>query len=135
MLNKENRNSIVALRLERSKEALIELKAIINLGFWRMAANRMYYACYYAVSALLIQKGITIKTHVGAINQFSLHFVKTELVNIDSAKLYKKLFELRQTGDYDDLVKISENDVLPLVEPAEKFISEIEKLINKCQSD
>jgi uncharacterized protein (UPF0332 family) len=41
------------------------------------------------------------------------------------------MFNLRQTGDYDDMAIITENDVKPLVEPAEKFIALIESLINK----
>lgn len=42
-----------------------------------------------------------------------------------------ELFNLRQTGDYEDWFDIDENDIKPLIEPAEKFIAEIENLINK----
>jgi len=44
--------------------------------------------------------------------------------------VYKRLFELRQKGDYSDWIVVKESDILPLIEPAEKFIAEIEKLIN-----
>jgi len=40
------------------------------------------------------------------------------------------LFYLRQDGDYDDWFDINEQDVMPLIDPAEKLITEIEKLIN-----
>jgi len=40
-----------------------------------------------------------------------------------------KLYNLRQTGDYDDLAIVTENDIKPLVEPAEKFITHVEYLI------
>jgi uncharacterized protein (UPF0332 family) len=37
---------------------------------------------------------------------------------------------MRQTGDYDDLFYLTEDDVVPLIQPAKKYISEIEKLIH-----
>lgn len=36
---------------------------------------------------------------------------------------------MRQRGDYEDWVVIDEEDIKPLVEPAEQFIQTIEKLI------
>ena len=43
--------------------------------------------------------------------------------------MYKRLFDLRQTGDYEDFIDIDEEDITPLLEPAQKFIEEIEKLL------
>ena len=37
---------------------------------------------------------------------------------------------MRQTGDYDDLYNLSEEEVQPLIEPAKLYIQEIEKLIS-----
>jgi len=41
------------------------------------------------------------------------------------------LHTLRQKGDYDDWVVVKESDIIPLLNPAEKFIETIEDLINK----
>jgi len=103
----------------------------MHLGYWRTAANRLYYACYYAASALLIKNNLTAHTHAGVIGQLGLHFVAKGLISKEQGKLLKQLFELRQNGDYSDWFSIEEIDVKPLVEPAEKFIAEIENLINK----
>ena len=43
--------------------------------------------------------------------------------------VYGNLFRMRQRGDYEDWVVIEETDILPLLEPAEKFIKSIEQLI------
>jgi uncharacterized protein (UPF0332 family) len=48
---------------------------------------------------------------------------------MEQGKLYKRLFENRQTGDYDDWAIIEESDVMPYLEPAGKFIATIEELI------
>ena len=50
---------------------------------------------------------------------------------MDLMRAYRKMFNLRQTGDYDDLAEITEDNVLELLKPAKKFIAEIENLINK----
>ena len=133
-LQKEDRNTLVALRLQKAKETMSEAKEIIQLGFWRVVTNRIYYACYYAVTALLVKNGLTAHTHSGVITQLGLHFVTKGIISIEQGKLYKNLFEKRQTGDYDDWVTISESDIKPFVEPAEKFIAEIEILINNSST-
>lgn len=128
-LNEKDRNALVALRLEKAKKTLIEAKDNIELGHWHAATNRLYYVCFYVVCALLIQKGITARTHSGVLNQFGLHFVKKGLISEEQNKLYGRLFGLRQTGDYDDWITLQEDDVSPFVEPVEKFIEEIENII------
>ena len=44
-------------------------------------------------------------------------------------KLFSRLFELRQTGDYDDLFDLTEEDVQPLLKPAKDYIEEIINLL------
>ena len=130
-LNEEDKNAIVSIRLQKAKETMLEVNANIQLGFWRLAANRLYYSCYYAASALLVKNGIKAHTHIGVISQFGLHFVTKGFVSKEQGRLFKQLFNLRQDGDYDDWTVIDENDIKPFLEPAEKFIAEIENLINK----
>jgi uncharacterized protein (UPF0332 family) len=128
-LNIEDRKTVVELRLRKANETLLEVKDNITLCHWRVVSNRLYYACYYAVGALLVQKGLTAHTHSGVISQLGLHFVSQGIISMEQGKLYKQLFELRQSSDYDDWITIEEKDILPLVEPAELFIATIEKLI------
>jgi uncharacterized protein (UPF0332 family) len=130
-LSTEERGAIVTLRLQKAHDTLREAKDIIQLEHWRAAANRLYYACYYAASVLLIKHGYSAQTHSGIINLMGLHFVSKDLISKEQGKFYSQLFELRQTGDYDDWSVIEGKDVLPLVESAEEFIKTIEKLILK----
>lgn len=53
--------------------------------------------------------GQSSHTHGGAIGLFGLHFVKTGIVPPELGKFYSELFELRQTGDYDDWKVVTEN--------------------------
>jgi len=110
-----DRNILVSLRINRAKETISEVHGNIKLGYWRTAANRLYYACYYAVSALLVKNGLTAHTHTGVTTQLGLHFVKKGLISKEQGRFYKELFYLRQDGDYDDWFDISEDDVKPLI--------------------
>ena len=53
-LSDEERNAIVRLEIEKSKNTFAEVIALVNAGLWGGAANRLYYAVFHAVSALLV---------------------------------------------------------------------------------
>ena len=94
-LSEENRKNIVEQRLQKAYETLAEAKGTIGMGFWRASANRLYYACYYAVTALLIKNGHNIRTHNGVITILGKHFVLEGIVSKEQNRLYGKLFKRR----------------------------------------
>ena len=125
-LNQEERTAVVAYRLEKAERALMQAKANLPLQTWEVIANRIYYAAYYAVSALLIANGhSTVKGHDTIVRMFGLYFVKTGKFSPEQGKLYNKLYTLRLTGDYNDHYNLDEEDVLPLVSPAEELIVKV----------
>ena len=124
-LTDENRKDIVTYRIERAYMALEQAKANLQLNYLEITANRLYYAAYYAASALLIAHEIRVKSHEGCIHQFNLHFVKTGLVPQEMGKLFSTLFDMRLTGDYSDRFDLTEDDVVPNIQPIEKFIVKV----------
>ena len=64
-LTDEERNSLVILQLEKAKVFLKQADEMFDLKYWDIASNRYYYACFHAVQALLIQNGLSCKTHDG----------------------------------------------------------------------
>ena len=129
-LTEDERKAIVLLRLDNAKQTLADAKIIADNKLWKAAANRLYYACFYAANALMVKFGLQAKTHAGIIRLLGLNFVSKNLMDSELSDMYYKLFTLRQKGDYDDWIVVKESDIIPLIEPAEKFIAEIEKLIN-----
>ena len=74
----EQRFDIVLYRLNSAKSLLDEIKDHIERGYYNTAMNRMYYACFYAVSGLLLQSEIDgVKSHEGVRQKFSQHFGKS----------------------------------------------------------
>ena len=127
-LNVEERTAVVEFRLEKAQRAYEQASGVIQMQYWETAANRLYYAAYNAVSALLIAYGYNAQSHSGVTHLFGLHFVKTGLVPSEFGRLYHKLFSMRLTGDYDDTYGITDADILPYVEPARSLIEFISKL-------
>ena len=81
-LTDEERNSLVILQLEKAKVFLKQADEMFDLKYWDIASNRYYYACFHAVQALLIQNGLSCKTHDGLIACFGLNFIKTGKIRL-----------------------------------------------------
>ena len=126
-LTDESRKDIVAYRIERAYTALDQAKKNVQIKCLEVTANRLYYAAYYAVSALLIAYGIRTRSHEGNIGQFGLNFVQKGVFPKEMGRFYNNLFTMRLTGDYDDRFNLTEDDVLPKIELTETFI---EKVVN-----
>ncbi len=128
-LDSETRRSIVAYRCEAAHAALDDAQYLFRGNRLNAAANRLYYACYYAVEALLISSGIQASTHQGVKSMFGAHFVVSGKIDVRWSKYFSAVLGLRKTADYDFFVKYEAEDVEPLLNQAEEFIATIEKLI------
>jgi len=129
MIDKETRDAIVVYRLENAHKTLNEIPILIQNELWNTAINRLYYACFYAVSALLIKSGIEAQTHAGVRRMLALYFTKTGKLSIKWNKFYTDLFESRQTSDYADFVYFDCEMVEELYEQAISFVQVIKELI------
>lgn len=127
----EKKDELVAYRMKRAKVTYNEIHLHLDNKLYHTAASRLYYLCYYAVSALLILYGLSPKTHLGVRRLFGDIFIKEGIVSKESGKCFNELYNLRQTGDYDDFKKITKEMVEELSNPAKELIDEIEKLIKK----
>jgi uncharacterized protein (UPF0332 family) len=102
--DEQSRIALVKYRLDRAKETLSEAELLAKESYYNAAANRLYYACFYAASALLINNGITSSSHAGVKTMLGLHFVSKGLLSIEQGKTFSRLFEIRHSSDYDDFV-------------------------------
>jgi uncharacterized protein (UPF0332 family) len=116
-------------RLSKAHEALQDAQLLAKNNSWNACVNRLYYSCYYAVSALLLKNNIPTHTHTGLKTQFNLHFIKPGIIKKEFGKLYADLMDWRQKGDYGDMFDFNEETVEPLLIPVKQFLKEIEGLI------
>ncbi len=118
-------------RFQRAKETIQEVETHIQNKYWNTAVNRMYYACFYAVGALLIKHGIDTSTHKGTRQQFGQLFVKTGKMDRFLAKHFSDLYVKRNMGDYNDFFDYNEETVISLFPLTRQFIDKIEELLQE----
>ena len=123
----ENRDEYIAYRFKRAEESFEDALILLENKKWNTTINRLYYCCFYAVIALLLKNDIETHSHNGVRTKFSNEFIKTGKIDKKYGKLFSKLFDYRQKGDYGDLFDFDESLVLPLVDQVKDFVSEIKK--------
>lgn len=129
-LSNEEKNALVLYRKEKAYTSLREAEDVAGLGHWNLAANRLYYAAYYMATALLTDRGYNARTHTGVVHLIGLHFTRKGLIDANSGRLLSRLFEMRQSGDYDDMFDFIEEDVQPYFEKTRLLLLELEKLLS-----
>jgi hypothetical protein len=127
----DNRDEYIKYRFKRAKESFDEALILAENHRWNAVVNRLYYSCFYAVIALMLKNNIEVHTHDGARTKFGKYFIKTGEIDKQQGKLFTKMFDYRQKGDYGDLFDYDELTVIPLINQVREFISELEKIINK----
>ena len=128
-LKEEERRIIVTLELERVDKTLKEMEVQLQNGLWGMVANRLYYALFHAVSALLISDGHEVGTHRGAVNRFSLYYVKEGIFSGEEGRLYSQLQSLREDGDYNCSIDIQQKEAEEKINPTRRLIEKIKQYI------
>ena len=126
-----NKDILISYRLERANELLQEAEQIAKMGHWNSCVNRLYYSCFYAVTALLLQRDFSSSKHTGIRSIFNKEFVHKGIIKKDFGKLYNKLFDYRQQSDYEDLFVMKKEKVIPWISQTKEFVKQIEMLINK----
>ena len=121
-MKETDRNELIEYRIKKANETLDEVQLHIYNKLWNTAVNRLYYACYYAVSSLLIKNDIYTKSHSGVRQMFGLHFIKTGIIPLHLGQFFSDIYDKRQTGDYDDFIDYNEEDVMELIQPAKELI-------------
>jgi uncharacterized protein (UPF0332 family) len=122
------KQDLIVYRMGRARETLEEARLMFRSGYLHGAANRLYYACFYAVLALLVKHDLSSSKHSGVMGMFNRHFVKTGLISVDFGKFYSRIFDDRSEGDYADLLygpEICESDL----DTAQQFIDFIDTLL------
>ena len=112
MLTLEEKKAIINYRRQKAYDSLNEVEALTQLAFWNLAGNRLYYAVYHMASALLLDKGFSARTHSGVIHLIGQNFITKGFLDKSYGRLFTRLFDLRQSGDYDDLYDATEEEII-----------------------
>jgi uncharacterized protein (UPF0332 family) len=129
----DGQRELVRYRMERAFETLQEARLIMEGGHLYGAANRIYYACFYAVVALLLTRDLSSPKHSGVMALFNRHFIKEGVMPLDMGKFYSSVFDRRLEGDYGEIVELQEEDIRADLAKAEEFIARIESQLKQSE--
>jgi len=129
----EEEKALINYRMERAHEAIDEAKMLFDAGHINLYVNRLYYACFYAVSALLLTKNLSTSKHGYLRSLMHREFVKTGLIPKELGGHFDLLFDSRLKGDYADFASFKADDVGDWLEGTQAFVRHIEGLISKLE--
>lgn len=128
-LEHEFKTELSKRRLEIAHERLATARAMLDLGDYKAAANRLYYAVFSAMRAVLALDGFDSKKHSGIIARFRQCYIKSGIFSTEMSKIIDDLEVIREDSDYDDFYIISKEDVSIQSQKAEYFVFEVEKFL------
>ena len=123
----EGRKDLAKLRLDNANERLSFIPAILEIGDYKTAANRSYYAIFYAMRAVLALDGFDSKKHSGIIAEFRKNYIKTGIFEDEMSDIISDLFEVRASSDYDDFYIASRE------ESERQAVAEVEKILQTLE--
>ena len=130
-LSDEERRTMVEHELNKAHKTMEQVYVLANNEFWDGAANRLYYAAFHAVCALLIYDGKSVHTHHGVNSMLYMQYVKTGKLSAGLAKLFSSLQTMREKSDYNCSFNASKEIIEPLIEPTNNLIRQITLLIGE----
>jgi uncharacterized protein (UPF0332 family) len=119
----------VIYRISRAKETYFDAELLAESKRWNSCINRLYYSCFYMVSALLVANGFESKTHSGIRTKFFNDYIKSGIIDKDFGKLYSDLFDWRNEGDYVDFIQFNSEIVIPLLNKTNDFLKRLEDIL------
>jgi uncharacterized protein (UPF0332 family) len=125
----EARKTLVALWLQKADEAFDSARLELNEGHTNFAVNRLYYTCFYAVTALLLKDDKQFARHSAVKAEFSRSYIKSGRVDVKWSSFYQKLFDDRQEGDYVPTAAFDSEEVAKCLEQTQEFLTLVQGLI------
>ena len=124
-LTNEERQIMVRLEMEKADRFFLQAKKNAEILEWDVVANRLYYALFHAVSALLIHDGHKVGSHKGTVMVFGHHYVTTGIFSSQEGRFYSQLQTMREKADYNSAWQTTEDIISPVILPVGQFIDKI----------
>ena len=132
-LRETDRKEVVKKSLDNAKRIFSEIPILVENELYGNAAGRLYYACFHAISALLISDNFNAKTHDGINRLLGEHYLKTGKIDRSIGTAFSQMSSFRTLNDYGNWKLISGEKIKLLVTPARVLIDTVEKLIQNSQ--
>ncbi len=128
----ESTQYAIKMMLKKAKEKLKTAEIDYKFGRYDDSISRAYYAVFHAISAVLLSKGLHYSSHSQTIGAFNKEFIKSGIFPKTFSRNIQKLFNERQTGDYDFEISLesdtAKDDIIiakQIIEACEEYLQEV----------
>jgi uncharacterized protein (UPF0332 family) len=113
--------------LSKAAESIGAANVLLADGYFDFAASRAYYAMFYALEALMLDRDLSFSKHSAIIAAFGKEFVKTGMFDSRFHRYILNAFDLRNAGDYGIIHAVSVENASQAIAEAGELLAEIEK--------
>jgi uncharacterized protein (UPF0332 family) len=97
----ESRKSLAIYRCGKATECLESAKTAFNSGSLPTVINRLYYAVFNSMRAILSLDLFDSNKHSGVISAFRQRYIKTGLLPVELSDIIERAFVMRNKSDYE----------------------------------
>lgn len=124
-------NPSVLRAIEKAEECLSDAEYSVKDDRYAVTINRCYYCIFDCIRALPMSQNIYTKTHQGTHTKFNEVFIKTNWWDIKFGAMLGKVFEMRQSSDYDLDEDFSIEEIQQALDSARAFLSATKDYFNR----
>ncbi|MHB8647806.1 MAG: HEPN domain-containing protein [Thermomicrobiales bacterium] len=129
-LMRMKKGTIIRFRIGRANQCLGDAEAFAQAGSWNGTVNRLYFACFYSVAALVARDSTSTTEHGDIKRSVNQYDMRSGRMSDDLRVFYDELSALRLDADYEDFVVFDEEKVRPLIDEARQFVARVGELLS-----
>lgn len=122
-------SEIIGVLLQKADQAIHSAQSEFQANRLDFAVNRAYYACFYAASAVMLQRGKQFVKHAGLRGAIHRDLVKPGVLDVCWGKVFDRAFDSRQAADYLVLTTFEVKQVEQLIQDALGFVHKMRCLL------
>ncbi|HEX3046560.1 MAG TPA: HEPN domain-containing protein [Bacillota bacterium] len=131
-MNQQEQYEYANNRLDRAKQILDDARLLIENGSILSANNRIYYAVFNAICAVLIFNDLVNKNHTQVIGSFNKLIINTGILDRKYGRFIHDVKNIREKSDYS-FEETDESETQENYDIAVDFLEQIDELVLKIK--
>jgi len=127
----DNRIALARVRIDHAREDLLTAEENFNNKRYKAANNRVYYAVFHAIRAILALDGVDFKSHSSVLGYFNKNYIHSDILDRSMGSAVVWASKARNDSDYNDFYTVMPEETKDNIDSALSFLSMIEQHIEK----
>jgi uncharacterized protein (UPF0332 family) len=128
-ISNDDRDIVISHRIARAYEAYEDAVFLLVNKKYTIAVTRIYYGLFYMVNALALQHSFSTGKHQKLIGWFNKEFILAGKIDRKYGKILHRAYDNRMSGDYDDIISFSHDEVESMILDMKDFLIAVELIL------